>query len=149
MKTHGRFLPDTDAAEPGVQRYVTMAGRCYSPSGVSSVLRCSTADVLLDVSRFRLLALGGEQAAYLFPVWQFPHGRRLPHLTEVLGALAPARMDPLSRALWFTRPRRELDGSCVAGWLQHGDPEVALALAGRSVKNGHLVHAGESLIQAG
>jgi hypothetical protein len=132
MTTQQRYLPETDAAAPGVPRYVTIAGRCYGLSGVSSVLHQDAAAVLDDVSHRRLLAIGDEQDQLLFPVWQFPHGRRLPHLIAVLDALARPRRDSLATALWFTRPRRELDGACAAGWLQRGDPDRVLALIAAS-----------------
>lgn len=139
MRTQQRDLPEADAAAPGVQRYVTIAGRCYGVSGVSSVLHCGAA----DVSQKRLLAHSNEEGRLLFPVWQFPHGGRLPHLVDVLSALAQAQMDSLATALWFTRPRRELDRACAAKWLQRGDPDAVLALAAkcgeraRRSANGH------------
>ena len=139
MNTKGqrRRLAETDAAPPGVPRLVTIAGRCYDLTGASCVLRCGPADVMKELSHRRLLAFDDAQNRYLFPVWQFPHGHRLPHLADVLGALAYAGMDPLTMAMWFTRGRRELDGACVAGWLQWGDPDAVLALTSKLGHNGH------------
>jgi hypothetical protein len=77
-----------------------------------------------------LIALDSDPHTLLFPVWQFPHGRLLPHLAGSIAALPLARMGPEEASLWFTRPRRPLRGYCAAGWLQRGgDPAAVTALA--------------------
>jgi hypothetical protein len=138
VKTVHRTLDAADAAPAWVQRYVTVAGRCYGIDGVCAVLDLTPDDVRTELTQGHLLAIEVSGGEPLFPVWQFPHGERLPHLAEVLEALGGA--DPVSTAQWFCRCRRELDGMPAALWLQRGDPESVLHLVRHAPP-----HAEESL----
>ena len=121
-----RFFGSCDAAAPDVARYVTVVGLCYPLTGVCRVLANDSAWVRDAAAHHQLIALEGK----LFPVWQFPHGRLLPHLASSIAALPLARMGAEEASLWFTRPRRVLHGSCAAQWLQRGgDPEIVRSLA--------------------
>jgi hypothetical protein len=118
-----------DGAAPSVARYVTVVGPCYPLADVCRVLDSDETHVRAMVSA-DLIALDCAPHTLLFPVWQFPHGRLLPHLADSLAALPLARMGPEEASLWFTRPRRPLRGYCAAGWLQRGgDPAAVTALA--------------------
>jgi len=125
-----RFSPTADAAPPNVARYVTLAGLCYQLPGVCRVLGGDAAGVQAAVARRSLIALDDEPVGPLFPVWQFPHGRLLPHLGSTMAALPLDLMGLWEAALWVTRPRRSLHGDCAAGWLARGgDPDVVRSLA--------------------
>jgi hypothetical protein len=122
-----RFVGSCDSAAPDVARYVTVVGLCYPLAGVCRVLASDSGWVREAAAHHQLIALGGTR---LFPVWQFPHGRLLPHLASSIAALPLALMGAEEASLWFTRPRRALHGACAAQWLQRGgDPEIVRSLA--------------------
>lgn len=63
------------------------------------------------------------------PTWQLTENSLLPHLTELLGALAPG-MSPLEWAEFATTRRDRLEGLTVVEWLAEGRPAApALAVA--------------------
>jgi hypothetical protein len=130
VKTVHRTLDAADAAPTWIPRYVTVVGRCYGIDGVCAVLGLRPDDVRAELAQGHLLSIEGPGGEPLFPVWQFPHGERLPHLAEVLEALGDA--DPVNTAQWFCRCRRELNGLPAAIWLQGGDPESVLHLVRRT-----------------
>jgi hypothetical protein len=130
-----RFFASCDATSPNVARYLTVVGLCYPLGGVSRLLASDPAWVRTAAERHELIALRGTP---LFPVWQFPHGRLLPHLAASIAALPLDRMEAEDASLWFTRPRRALHGTCPAQWLQRGgDPALVRALASARTSRGH------------
>lgn len=113
-----------------IPRFMTMAGSCYSLNGVCELMSSEAALVMLAVQGRCLVAVETQQAGSLFPVWQFPRGRVLPHLAEILTALPTERLGPWDTALWFTQRRRALRGQSAAHWLTYGgDPQPVRSLA--------------------
>jgi hypothetical protein len=124
-RTRWNLFPVADAASPEIPRYVTLVGLCYPLSGVCRVLAKNREEVLDQTAHGHLVAIPAGGGDPYFPVWQFPHGHLLPHLVEMLKHLPLERMGPWETALWFTRPRRPLQGRCVAAWLERGgDPDL-------------------------
>jgi hypothetical protein len=121
------------AGTEAIPRYLTMAGSCYSLSGVCELMSSEAALLELAVQQRSLVAFDSAGGRLLFPVWQFPQGRLLPHLAETASALPTERFGPWETALWFTRRRKALRGDCAAQWLRRGgDPEAVRALAAPS-----------------
>lgn len=113
-----------------IPRFMTMAGSCYSLNGVCELMSSEAALVKLAVQGRCLVAVDTPQAGSLFPVWQFPRGRVLPHLADILTALPTERLGAWDTALWFTQRRRALRGQSPAQWLTYGgDPQPVRALA--------------------
>jgi hypothetical protein len=118
------------AGTEGIPRYLTMAGSCYSLRGVCDLMSSEAPLLELAVQQRSLVAFDSMCGRLLFPIWQFPQGRLLPHLAETASALPTDRFGPWETSLWFTRRRKVLRGECAAEWLRHGgDPAAVRALA--------------------
>lgn len=102
----------------------------YTTSEAARLLGTAPANVRRTAARGDLYTSGlRHNREHVFPAWQFPGGRPLPHLRKVISAL-PADMHPLDMATFMTAPQETLGNRSVAEWLADGgttDPAVRLA----------------------
>jgi hypothetical protein len=102
----------------------------------AQVARLLTVDESRVSHRLRdgsLYSYPGASGRRRYPSWQFPHGRSLPHLAEVLSRV-PAGTHPVTLRRFMTTPDDALllDGAAVSPveWLAAGgSPEPVTALA--------------------
>ncbi len=102
----------------------------YTTGEVARLLDTAAANIRRSAIRGDLYSSGLRRGRErVFPAWQFPGGRPIPHLRDVLAAL-PGDLHPLDVATFMTTPRAALQGRAVADWLADGggaDPAIRLA----------------------
>lgn len=123
---HARQRIAVEAAK--ADSHATRGG--YTTTEVAQLLAVATANVRRSAARGELYASGlRHNREHVFPGWQFPDGRPMPHLRDVIPAL-PTDMHPLDVAAFMTTAHDELGGRTVAEWLTGGgsvDPVIQLA----------------------
>lgn len=109
-----------------------LTGPFYDTAGLRAWLGGVSRQALLDRVKARtLLGMQTRDRSWVYSAWQFANdGQTIPHLAEVLRALAAGIDDPWTWALWLQAPDEDLDGMTSAQWLNAGyDPAPVLAEA--------------------
>lgn len=109
-----------------------LTGPFYDTSGLAAWLGISRQALDSRAKNRTLLALRTGNGQRIYPAWQFTSAKAtLPHLSEVLQALASGTDDPWTWALWLTSPgSRQFLSIPAWRWLAEGrDPQPLLAEA--------------------
>lgn len=114
--------------------YDKISGPFYDTAGLTRWLGISRQALHQKVGRQAILACPLSDGGSVYPAWQFlTNGATIPHLADVLEALAAGTDDAWMIALWMRAPNDELDGDRPSDWLRRGrDPELVLEAARRT-----------------
>jgi hypothetical protein len=107
-----------------------LTGPFYDTAGLRHWLDVTRQALLDRVKAHTLLGMQTGGRTWVYPAWQFlstGNGQTIPHLTEVLRALAAGIDDPWTWALWLQAPDEDLEGMTSVAWLDAGrDPAPVL-----------------------
>ncbi len=103
-------------------------GPFYDTAAVAGVLGVSVSAVRGRRARGSLLALRTASGSWVYPAWQFDHGRVLPGLGPVLRVLSDG-VSGWTVAAWLRSPEAELDGRTPLEVLAGGDTDLVLLVA--------------------
>jgi hypothetical protein len=113
-----------------------LVGPFYDTPSLSRWLNRSRQALDARVRARTLLGLPVSEGPRVYPAWQFADdGNTIPHLAEVLRALADGTTDPWTWALWLSAADEEYDGLTAWQWLKRDrDPAPILADARSDAK---------------
>lgn len=105
-----------------------LTGPFYDTTGLRTWLDTSRQALADRVKANTLLGLQTGDGAWVYPAWQFTDARKtIPHLADVLRALARGTGERWTWALWLTAPNEDWAGKPAWRWLAEGrDPEPVL-----------------------
>jgi hypothetical protein len=108
-----------------------LTGPFYDTAGLRRWLDVRRQALDSRVRANTLLGLQTGDGTWVYPAWQFTDDRKtIPHLAEVLRALARGTSERWTWALWLTAPNEDWDDKPAWKWLAEGkDPVPVLRAA--------------------
>lgn len=98
-----------------------LTGPFYGTAGLRAWLGVTRQALADRVRGKRLLGMRTGDGTWVYPAWQFTDDRRtIPHLAEVLRALAAGSDEPWTWALWLTAPSEDWQGLPAWRYLADG-----------------------------
>jgi hypothetical protein len=108
-----------------------LTGPFYNTTALRNWLGTSRQALADRVKANTLLGLRTGDGTWVYPAWQFTNDRQvIPHLSEVLRALAAGTEERWTWALWLSAPNEDWGEKPAWKWLAEGrDPKPVLAEA--------------------